>query len=563
MKYTYFLSACAFVFSAFTSFAEIDADRIKRDVQVMAGEIEQSVKFNNQNRSFRDKNNREYEYRDADVNDMSRYQYQDDLLNILFDATKNPSDLKAFERELLANIESVKDKNTKCELVRMLEFAGSERSFAPLKKLALSADETIALAACGALQKIPAKNAGGVLVEIFKSAKNPNVRQMALYAVAKRGDKKAFVASQKKSKDFSRVAMDGDGVLVPTNLDKFQQDFLKNPSKAKALDALKSANEWETAFVVPYIVSRENSLMADLQTAYNSASPTLKAWIIANVSSVQNEASKKFIFDNLADAKDPFVCVSLALALEKIGGKTAVVEMIKLRDKTRGLPHAMIAWAIEGMNEGGAEIDAYIIEKAKEDDSNAVRLIGLRSIDAKPVLFEKLNSRVWGDALASYEILATDEDVEKIIEFAKQNKPNDKQFAYRLGFVVRNAAIRTSEPQKFLSMLENSFKSASNELAEGLKKCYFLALMECGSANDFTALAQKVAEGKADKIEVSQLAPFAKRLTRDYWRRMPDHQKYEKLTSEIIANAKCDEAAKAALEKSLQYIKNRGEEPRK
>ena len=112
MKYTHILEACAFMLSAFSSFAEIAAARIKRDVQVMAGEIEQPIKFNNQNRSFRDKNNREYEYRDADVNDMSRYQYQDDLLNILFDATKNPADLQAFEREILANLEIVKDANT-------------------------------------------------------------------------------------------------------------------------------------------------------------------------------------------------------------------------------------------------------------------------------------------------------------------------------------------------------------------------------------------------------------------------------------------------------------------
>lgn len=562
MKYTHILAACAFMLSAFSSFAEIDAARIKRDVQVMAGEIEQPIKFNNQNRSFRDKNNREYEYRDADVNDMSRYQYQDDLLNILFDATKNPADLQAFEREILANLESVKDANTKCELVRMLEFAGSEKSFAFLKKAALSDDETLALVSCGALQKMPAKNAGNVLVEIFKSAKNPNVKNMALYAVAKRGDKKQFVDSQKKSKDFAIVAMDGAGVLVPTSLDKFQQDFLKNPSKAKAQEALKSANEWEVAFVVPYIASKENSLMADLQTAYNSASPTLKAWIITNLATVQNEAAKKFVFDNLEDAKDPFVCVSLALALEKIGGKEAVVEMIKLRDKTRGLPHAIIAWAMEGMQKGGAEIDAFIIEKAKQDDSNAIRLIGLRSIDAKPILFEKLNSRVWGDALASYEILATDEDVEKIIEFAKRNKPNDKQFVYRLGFVVRNVAIRTSDAQKFLGMLENAFKSAPKEISEGLEKCYFLALMECGDANAFMALAKKVADGKAGKIEISQLAPFAKRLTRDNWRRMPDHQKCEQLVSDMIAGAKCGEAEKSALEKSLGYIKNRGEEPR-
>ena len=563
MKYTHILAACAFMFSAFSSFAEIDAERIRRDVQVMAGEIEQPIKFNNQNRSFRDKNNREYEYRDADVNDMSRYQYQDDLLNIMFDATKNPADLKAFEGEILKHISEVKDANTKCELVRMLEFAGSEKSFAPLKKLALGDDETLALVACGALEKMQAKGAGRILVEIFNIAKNQKVKEMALYAAAKRGDNKKFVKKQQNSTKFASVAKDGSKVLIPTGLDKFQQDFLKNPSKAKALEALKSSNEWEVAFVAPYIARHENSLMPDLQTAYNSASPTLKAWIVTRVAEVQNEASKKFVFENLAEAKEPFVCVSLALALEKIGGKAAVVEMIKLRDKTRGGPQAIIAWSIEGMNEGGAEIDAYIVEKAKDNDSYALRLIGLRSIDAKPVLFEKLNSSVWNDALASYEILATDDDVEKIIEFAKQSRPNDKQFVYRLGFVVRNAAIRTSEPKKFLSMLENAFKSASDELSEGLKKCYFLALMECGDADAFIALAKKVAEGKADKIEISQLAPFAKRLTKDYWRRMPDHKKYEQLVSEMIAGEKCGDAGKSALEKSLGYIKNRGEEPKR
>ena len=193
MKYTHILAACAFMFSAFSSFAEIDAEWIRRDVQVMAGEIEQPIKFNNQNRSFRDKNNREYEYRDADVNDMSRYQYQDDLLNIMFDATKNPADLKAFEGEILKHISEVKDANTKCELVRMLEFAGSEKSFAPLKKLALGDDETLALVACGALEKMQAKGAGSILVEIFKIVKNQKVKEMALYAAAKRGDNKKFV----------------------------------------------------------------------------------------------------------------------------------------------------------------------------------------------------------------------------------------------------------------------------------------------------------------------------------------------------------------------------------
>ncbi len=563
MKYTKFLATCAFLFSSFSVFAEIDAERIKRDVQVMAGEIEQPIKFDNRNRSFRDKNNREYEYRDADVNDMSRYQYQDDLLNILFDATKNPADLKAFEGELLKHIASVKDANTKCELIRMLEFAGSEKSFAPLKKLALGDDETLALVACGALEKMQAKGAGNILVEIFGSAKNQKVKEMALYAAAKRGDQKKFVKKQQNSKKFAEVAKDGAGVLLPTKLDEFQQDFLKNPSNAKAQKALKSANEWEVVFVVPYILSKENSLIADLQTAYNAASPTLKAWIVTNASTVQNEASKKFILDNLEGAKDEFVCVALALAVEKIGGKLAAVEMIKLRDKTKGIAHATIAWALEGTQNGGKEIDAYLIEKAKQDDANAIRLIGLRSIDAKPVLFERLATRGWYDALVSYELLADESDVEKIIEFAKKNKANDKHFAYRLGFVVRNVGIRTGEPQKFLTMLENSFKNASTqELQEGLKKCYFLALMECGEVSNLMMLIKKVADGKADKIEVSQLAPFAKRLTRDNWRRMPEHQKYEKEVVDILASAKCGDTEKAALEKSLHYIKNRGDEPR-
>ena len=562
MKFLRNLAACAFLFSAFSAFAGIDAERIKRDIQVMSGEIAQPVKFNNQNRSFRDKDNREYEYRDGHIDEMSQYQYQDDLLFILFEATKNPSDLAAFEREILANLESVKDPNTKCELIRMLEFAGSERSLPFLKKTALSADENAALASCGALQKIADKRAGNALVEVFKAAKNPKVKQMALFAAARRGDKHAFVSSQKKGK-FAQTALDGSKTLIPTALDEFEADFSKSPSKDKALKALHGENEWQAAFVAPYIFEKENSLVEELQKTYNGASPILRAWIIANASKVQNEASKNFILANAETEKDGYVCSALALALEKIGGAPAAKGMISLRERTRDMPQRIVDWAMERTSSGGKEFDACILELAKQNDKNAVRLIGSRNIDAKPLLYEKLNSPAWYEAMLAFESLADISDIEKIVAMIKTEKAQDKHFVYRFGFVVRSVAARVAEPQKLLSLLEEAVSSAPDAVKPDMKKCYFLALMECGSPQELMKLAAKVAEGKADKIEVSQIPQLAKRLSQNGWRRMPDHQKVEAEFEKILSGAKCSDAEKAALEKSLQYVKNRGEEPRK
>ncbi|MBO7521677.1 MAG: HEAT repeat domain-containing protein [Opitutales bacterium] len=562
MKFLRNLAACAFLFSAFSAFAGIDAERIKRDIQVMSGEIAQPVKFNNQNRSFRDKDNREYEYRDGHIDEMSQYQYQDDLLNLLFEATKNPSDLAAFEREILSNLESVKDPNTKCELIRMLEFAGSERSLPLLKKTALSADENAAIAACGALQKIADKRAGDALVEVFKAAKNPKVKQMALFAAARRGDKKAFVSSQKKGK-FAQTALDGSKTLIPTALDEFEIDFTKSPSKDKALKALHGENEWQAAFVVPYIFEKENSLVEELNKTYEGASPILRAWIITNASKVQNEASKKFILDKVETEKDYYTCSALALALEKIGGEAAAKGMLSLHEKTRDMPQRIIDWTMERTGKGCKEFDAYIVERAKQGDRHSIRLIGYRNIAAKPILYDMLDTPAWQEALQALEAVADTSDIARLVEIANGKKASDKHFAHRLGYVVRNAAFRTTEPEKLISVLEKGVENAPEAQKDGMKKCLFLGLMECGKSADLMKVAERVAAGKADKIEVSQIPQLAKRLSQNSWRRLPDHQKVEAEFEKILAGAKCPEAEKAALEKSLQYIKNRGEEPRK
>ena len=87
--------------------------------------------------------------------------------------------------------------------------------------------------------------------------------------------------------------------------------------------------------------------------------------------------------------------------------------------------------------------------------------------------------------------------------------------------------------------------------------------MECGKSADLMKVAERVAAGKADKIEVSQLAPLAKRITQYGWRRMPEHKEFEPKFERLVASATCAEAEKAALEKALHYVKKQGEEPRK
>lgn len=557
------LAAAAFVFSSINAFGAIDAEQIKQDILVMSGEIAQPVIYNNSNRSVRDKNDPEYTYRDGPMAEMSQYQYQDDLLFKMFKATQDKADKKAFEAEILKNLESVKDPYTKCELIRMLEFVGSEKSFAFLKKTILSDDENAALAACDALQKMDAKNASSVLVECFKAAKNPKIKQMAVYAAAIRADNSKFVKKMEKSAEFSQAALDGSLKVIPTQLDKFQSDFTNAPSKQKALDALKSDNEWQCAFVVPYIFQSENSLIGELQNRYDSASANLKAWIISNAKKVLNDPAKKFIFDNAKNAKDEYVCLACALALEKIGGKDSAIAMLDLRAKVRGGVQNEIDWAFERMNVGNAEVDAYIINLAKENDKNALRLIGSRGINAKPLLLEKLSSPVWYEAMLAFENLANESDMQNIIKIIKQEKSADASFINRFGFVVRNVAIRTLEPAKVLDILTEAVNSAPDSAKQGLRKCYFLALMECGNLQNLTSLAEKAAADKADKMELAQLPQLAKRLSRDNWKRMPEHKKYEAQFVKIAENAKCSDGAKAALEKSLTYIKNKGEEPKK
>lgn len=549
MKHFYIASAIlAASISPATCLAAIDAQRIERDISVMAMEAPQPIAFNNQNRSFNDPQNPEYEYRDAPVEDMSRYQYQDDLLNMMFEATKSPSDLLAFEAEILKGIASVKDANTKCELIRLLEISGSKKSADALKPIVLGEDERFALAAVGALQKMPCPEAIGAVKSCLKGVKNKKVKDALERALALR----AGLKNKNALKKFA---------AKPTQTEAFVEVFSARPTKAKALEALKSDNEYICAYAVPYVFAQEPSLIGELQKRFDSASPSLKAWIITKSACVQNEASKKFVLDNALKDGDENVMVASAFAAEKFGGADAAKLMLAMHEKTRGRAQNRIDWALERTVKDIDQIEAYLVSEAKNDNKMAVYMLGKKGFfKAKPLLMQKLDSPVWYHALQAFESLADTSDIAAILEIIKTKKAGDTNFSNRFGFVVRDAAIRSAEPEKLIGMIADAAKTAPEAQRQNLEKCYFLALYERGDCGNLESLAKKVAGGGATKLEVSSLPQFAKRLSSNNWRRMPNHKKFEEDFSKILASAKCDEASKSALEKALFYIQNRGEE---